>query len=657
MLSSDLLNFRRGFGLILFVSGLSGLSVNASQSVITPNPLRHVTPDQGWDQSTPPRVRLVSARNSAATAPVILPGMRTPVRAEITDLRHEDGGPVFPASLLELRYGWEGLERSPREHEAGQVVWVTARVPANTPPGRYGGFLNIQGQSRIPVLLEVGTWQAPSPNDFDTWQSLLNSPASVARQYGVEKWSDEHFDHLERVMRIMGEVGNHVLYLTPISRSHFGNDISKIRWTGGGNPRPDLSALERYLALWNRHIGPPRKVIVVMSDTHWWSREINDPVRVTTVNSPGEPGGTMTEWPPFNAAGQAERWRTALGGIHRQLQAIGWTESELLVGVVGDERNFSQTMEDFFATAAPGLRWATFTHGRGDPRVPRNAGDSHHLVAFDFAYVEFPYAPDTRRLPEDPLNNPPNPPRNSFPFITTFRELNDPHPTQTIPPGQFFLMPFGSRQDDRRHYTGFGRIGMDFWDVPRGGTLIGRFKRWHNLYRNNPRWMLYPAEEGPVASQHTEALREGAAMAEAMLQVHEALHAENGANSDLRDRAREAYLTMYSLYRQQFFGGNTPTRNNAGKLAGEDWQTALRALYDAAGALQGEAPPPLPVAAGADDAPLRNWTSDVGSSIRGAFLGVQNGMVLIRLENGQQLQVPPQRLSDADQSWVREQVQ
>ena len=157
-----------------------------------------------------------------------------------------------------------------------------------------------------------------------------------------------------------------------------------------------------------------------------------------------------------------------------------------------------------------------------------------------------------------------------------------------------FLMPFGSRFDRGRHYNGFGRFGMDFWNLPGDGTLIGKFRRWHNLYRTPPRWMLFPAEEGPVASQHTEAIREGAALAEAMLQLHEALHpGSDGPRLDeqMRTRVREAYLGMYRLYRQQF-GSNSDTRDQADRLSRDNWQTAVREVFDAAGALQGESPPP-----------------------------------------------------------------
>lgn len=662
MMHSEWFRFPVGSRLLAWGLFCTFLPLSAQQQVVTPNPLLHITPQQTFRQEGPPRIRLVAPGNSAATAPVVLPGMRTPARARIDDLRHEQGGPAFPARFLEIRYGWEGLEREAREHDAGQVVWVTARVPAGAPPGRYGGFLNIPGVQPIPIVLEVASWQAPSPNDFDTWQSLLNSPASVARRYGVEKWSDAHFAHLGRTLRIMGEIGNHVLYLTPVSRSHFGNDISMIRWTGGDQPQPEFSALERYLALWDEHIGPPRKVILVLSDAGWWDR--GREISVTTVNRPGQSGGTMTAWPHFTQPGQAERWRAAIGGTLQRLRARGWQQTELLIGVVGDERNFSREMQDFFATAAPGLRWATFTHGRGDPPVPRNAGDSHRLVAFDFAFVEFPYAPDMRRLTENPLNHPPSPPRNSFPFLTSFRDIHfgGHTPTLTTAPDLFFFMPYASRSGPGRHYTGFGRFGMDFWQLPRDGTLIGKFSRWHNLYRDNPRWMLYPAAEGPVASQHTEAMREGAALAEAMLQVHEALHAENRIDDALRSRATEAFLGVYRLFHQQYHGGNNEIRNRAGELARIDWQTPLRELYEIAGALQGRVPPPpgrpAPPATTAANpaAPVRNWTSDVGSSIRGAFLGVQGGLILIRLEDGRQIQVPPNRLSEADQRWVQDQL-
>ncbi|MCC5849213.1 MAG: hypothetical protein JJU29_14090 [Verrucomicrobia bacterium] len=647
------------------LSGLFTQLVLAQSPIITPNPLTPVRPGASWDRSAEPRVRLVTPRNSGATAPVVLPGMTRPVQARISDLRHEQGGPNFPSALIELRYGWDGLAPDAEAHDEGQVVWVTVNVPPNAPPGRYAGQLTLTPGGTVPVLLEIGTWVAPSPNDFGGWMSLLNSPASVARYYEVEKWSDEHFERLVPTLREMGRVGNHVLYITPVGRSHFGDEISMIRWTGGNNPQPEFSALDRYLDLWGQHIGPPRKVIVYLNESSWWGNRRE--VRVTTLNRPGAPGGEVTEWPPFSASGQAERWRAAVGGIVQRVRQRGWDDTEVLIGVVGDQRNFSEEMTAFFETAAPGLRWATFTHGRGDPRIPDERGTSHTLGGLDFAYVEFPYAPDNRQLTDTPLNRRPGRGPNSFPFITSFRGLPSANPTADDEPGLYFFMPLAAYNAPRRDYVGIGRLGMDFWETPNGGTLIGRFERWHNLYRGNPRWMLPPGPKGALASQHTEALRMGTTLAEAMRILHEALTDESANLSpDVKERGTKAYMAMYDLFHGIWSGGNNETQSRLGNIAREDWQSALRLVYDAAGEIAGEQPvTPAPIAAAPDGAApggapppeIRDWTSDQGTTIRGLFLGREGNIVTIRIEDGREIQVPANRLSEEDQAWLRARTQ
>lgn len=439
-----------------------------------------------------------------------------------------------------------------------------------------------------------------------------------------------------------------------------------IRWTGEGNRvQPEFSALDRYFELWDQHIGPPRKVVFYIVETGWW-RDRGRPVRVTTDNRPGEPGGTVVEWPHFSQPGQAERWRGAIGGTLQRMRARGWNDTELLIGVVGDERNFSNEMVRFFEVAAPGLSWATFTHGRGDPRIPTTRGERHTLGPFSFSFVEFPYSPDHRRQPREPLNNPPSPKRDAFPFLTTFREKNSQVPFTSGSPGFFFFYPFASRQDPRRDYAGFGRMGVDFWrlDGP-GRSIIGMHERWHNLYRDNPRHMFHPGPNGALASQQTELLREGSVMAEAMLILHEAVTLPEFTErlpSHVREAAREAYMGMYSLFYESWSGESRRSPEQIAFLETRDWQTPLLAVYNAAGSVASAlgqtttparaVPPDVPRMEGVGE--TRVWTSATGQQIRARFLGFREGQVGLELDDGRRQAIPLDRFSEEDINWVRE---
>lgn len=105
-------NWIRILGICFFLV-LPRQIVLSQTRVVTPNPAFRVHSGASWNAATPPGVRLVSARNASATAPVVVTGVTRAVPALISDLRHEQGLGVFPSRLLELRYGWTGLGESP----------------------------------------------------------------------------------------------------------------------------------------------------------------------------------------------------------------------------------------------------------------------------------------------------------------------------------------------------------------------------------------------------------------------------------------------------------------------------------------------------------------------------------------------------------------
>jgi len=72
-------------------------------------------------------------------------------------------------------------------------------------------------------------------------------------------------------------------------------------------------------------------------------------------------------------------------------------------------------------------------------------------------------------------------------------------------------------------------------------------------------------------------------------------------------------------------------------------------------------PPPVAAATPAKSAPpatrpepvIREWTSTVGSKIEAEFVGVENGVAKLKKRDGSELRVPLDKLSDADQQWIR----
>lgn len=649
----------------------------AQLQIITPDPAARIRPGERFSQSGPPGVRLVAPRNSAATGAIVLQNAQRPVTASVSDLRSHTGGPAFPANLIEIRYGFEGMTPEPQSGGT-QVVWITANVPHNAPPGEYTGQIQIPGGSAVPLRLEIGKWIAPRPNDFGVWQSYLHSPETLAQQYNATPWSDKHFEHMEPTLRMLGQLGTHVMYLSPTAQTHFGEEHTIIRWTGSGaNVQPEFSALETYFNLWDQHVGPPRVIIVYMQEPAWW-RNRNESIRVTRVSRPGDAGGNSVEFPHFSESGQAQIWRQAFAGLVQRVRAMGWDDTRVLIGMVSDERSFPEAKETFYAEAAPGIAWATFTHGRGDPRVPDDWDTPHTLSGLDFRYVEFPYAPARGRgasFPSDPLSSE-GQWRNSFPFLTSMRQTqyDNSGRVDNDQPMYWRYMAIASAWAE---YRGFGRIGFDFWPV-NGRPVIGRYHRWNNLYRDNPRYLSQPGPNGALSTQVIEMAREGNTATEALRMIHDALTVRDQrskVSGNLRRQAEEAYRAYYQDFHANWTRDRSDLHNDLARIAGTDWQTRLRNLYDAAGdvasALGGTPPTPVspvpavqprPQATPGRDAPAaqpelagepRTWTSANGQTVEAVYLGYEQGQVALQLLNGQTTRVAMSSLSEDDQRRVR----
>ncbi|MCC5845197.1 MAG: hypothetical protein JJU05_13185 [Verrucomicrobia bacterium] len=664
--------FRTGF----LILGLSAASVNAQMRILTPDPAARITAEARLSQDGPPGVRIVTPRNSGATGAVVLQNAQRPVEAQITELRHHAGGPAFPASLLQIRYGFNGMHDQPQSGST-QVIWITANVPHNAPPGDYTGRLQIPGGAAVPVRLEIGKWIAPRPSDYGVWQSYLHSPETISRHYNTTLWSDKHFEHMEPTLRMLGQLGNHVMYLNTTGRTHFGNEHTIIRWTGSGNNlQPEFSALETYFSLWDRHVGPPKVIIVYMQEAPWW-RNTNETIRVTRVSRPGDAGGNVLELPHFSAEGQARLWRQAFAGLVQRVRAMGWDDTKILIGMVGDERSFPEAKEKFYNEAAPGIAWATFTHGRGDPRIPDDWETPHTLSGLDFRYVEFPYAPARGRgasFPADPLDRE-GQWRNSFPFLTSMRQTQYDN-TGRVDNDQPMYWRYMALASAWAEYRGFGRIGFDFWSVD-GPPLIGRFHRWNNLYRDNPRHLAQPGPDGALSTQVIEMAREGNTATEALRMIHDALTVSgqrSKVSGNLRREAQAAYMAYYEDFHKNWTRDRSGLHDDLARIVGTDWQTRLRTLYDTAGdvaAALGTAPavsaPAAPAVPAAQPRPqpdrpaarpeiegeLRTWTSANGQTVEAAYLGYERGQVGLQLANGQRTAVAMSSLSDDDRAWVR----
>ncbi len=125
------------------------------------------------------------------------------------------------------------LDKSVVEADADEIlsVFCEMKIPENAQKGSYKGKVKIYenfGFSReelvgeLEVSLEVYGYVFPENADNGFHLDLWLHPSNIARQHGVELWSDRHFEILEPYCKTMGELG--VKSVTVIA--------SEIPWNG-----------------------------------------------------------------------------------------------------------------------------------------------------------------------------------------------------------------------------------------------------------------------------------------------------------------------------------------------------------------------------------------------------------------------------------------
>ncbi|KPJ71491.1 MAG: hypothetical protein AMS14_09100 [Planctomycetes bacterium DG_20] len=226
---------------------------------------------------TPQPIRLVGARNGYYSG-LVVAGSDGPIeglKAKVEDL---EGPGVIPAANVRVRYArlsslqgnnppaFIGLEEEPParvplspDEGAVQPVWVTVRVPKNVAAGKYQGSLQISAAGvetvKVPVELEVVDWTLPDPTAFRSFMSIYQSPETVALQYGVPLWSEEHWRLMEKSAELMGYVGNNLAIVPLVCRTEFGNDQSMVGWIKkpDGSYDYDFKVFDRYIDMLQKY--------------------------------------------------------------------------------------------------------------------------------------------------------------------------------------------------------------------------------------------------------------------------------------------------------------------------------------------------------------------------------------------------------------------
>lgn len=429
-------------------------------------------------------IAMVGAGNGAFSGKVVLGSTRpiTGLSAVPSDLKTA-AGRAIPAQRVQVRYArldghgyhwpdwFDGLlDRPPREvpvhpddgsepWEAGgaaiQPVWVTVHVPGEAAAGQYRGVVTISardvGPIHVPIELRVVDWALPDPKDVRTYIGVYQSPTSLAMQYGVRQWSEEHWRLMEKSFALLGQLGGAAVNVPVSNRTQFGNDEGMVYWVRqpDGSFDYDFSVFDRYLSMVKRHLGVPDFVALHVWHSGGWETRTADQQNTVTVLDPRTDKRDHMQVPTFGTEESKRFWKPVLEAIRRRLAAKGMEES-MCLGILSDGTAPPEVFAAFDEIVPGGAKWTRGCHraSRDESPYPLNGGG--RVVLHEFCYG-MAMADPTRGLP--PIWR-----QRSWPGAAFIRHNAD----DSLSLLKYRTMP------ERALYCGtrgVGRVGLDFWDV------------------------------------------------------------------------------------------------------------------------------------------------------------------------------------------------
>ena len=557
------------------------------------------TPPDG----APAALELVAPRNGVASGQIVV-ACEAPLTAVEADDLTGPGGQRLPGSTLRIRaltdrpaVAAELLVDKPQPAvpeaftivsdrltgAAGiQPLLVTAEVGPDAEPGVYTGLVRLSAgaaRAEVRVTLTVAEFILPDPADLDIWLALSFSPTQLAYFYQVPHDGPEHWRLIERQLELVGQLGNHILYLPVLWHNNTGSGPQMIvfKQAADGSLTPDFSRLERYLALVARHLGPQRRVVLGvwgrwMHERNTSPRILRDEMTLTGLDAEGRLA-PLTIAADYEA--RPDLWKAVYDGVADRVErTLGVTRDRIVLGN-GDDRHPSAEVDAFWRRIAPeSPGWHAWTHHYGDPGPrPRlfeivDAGSGADEPADGASAARGGWgAADGANL-----------------FLCTLRD----HHRDGVPPAVYFSCPDAAVGAQKRgRSVGLARIGLDYWLKPLPGTVTpqtgyngGTHTDPQRVDRSRTSAIAAPGPDGPVPMLHFVALREGIQAAQARIVVEKALAAGVG-DAAAFERALRTFRNEGSRLTTFY----TATDPSALEVAG-GWTTGTRALVAAAGAAQ-----------------------------------------------------------------------
>jgi hypothetical protein len=583
---------------------LAALVAHADPAKVWPADIaRSIAADTLVPDPMPAALEFAGPRNGTVSGQAVV-ASPTPIvacTATYGKLMQEGGAGVIPATAIRIRYAsihadlvpgekayfgrkdtgaqtsklFDALSETCIPGETVQPVWLSVRIPKDAPAGVYTGTLAIAVDGAaltMPVRLTVFAFTLPDPADYRMWLSFNQSPDTVAIRYGeppsparnngpasthkaMPLYTPEHFALMERSMALLGELGNHVLFVPVLERTHLGNSRGLVQFRRNGeNLEPDFTVFDTYYALYRKYNPTPRVMVLGVWDVWMGGKTPPATTQVTVIDAAGR---FATEEVPAYPEGKAF-WQGFMEKTLAHLEALKVPADTVRLGMVGDAW-LTAAQIDFFTEIAPKLGWATFTHGYGG-------------IMRRVTYIETVDCTPARKTIRGGWN------------ITDARlnAVRDIH-RDGSPPHVLRVVPDISVGYNKVGWSrGLARVGLDYWGVvlPDARNINGRYGMTRlvnrgkgdigRVYRTYTGALTVPGPEGALATARFENMREGIQETEARIVLEEALVGKR-VTGDLQARCEQALIDRL------------PVANFAYDAK---WQEEVAELYRAAGEVQ-----------------------------------------------------------------------
>ena len=241
------------------------------------------------------------------------------------------------------------------EARTARPVWISINVPQDAQAGIYKADVVVRsGREKVvlPLELEVVNHTLISPDQWSYHLDLWQHPSAVARAYGVELWSDAHFEAMKPLMKRLANAGQKVVTATvnkdPWNHQCYDAYEPMIKWTKhqDGTWSYDYQIFDKWVQFM-LDLGINREINCYSMVPWNCELEYMDEAEGKVITVKADPGTEIFK----------ELWTPFLIDFKKHLEKKGWLE---IANIAMDERSpeAMQAAADVLMACAPEMGFA-----------------------------------------------------------------------------------------------------------------------------------------------------------------------------------------------------------------------------------------------------------------------------------------------------------